>query len=131
VVGTAPDLAFRYISVAEVINEIMGTNLAGVFVGETSPAAHRDFLRGLFREVVSTGRPVYSASGFTYAPNGSATPVPGLSTERLFLPLSHGGDAVAEILCGQTFDWAKRDTTVSYVLRSAADRADFVGRFGE
>jgi len=97
-------------------------------VGESSPAAHRAFITGLFREAVVRRLPVYSATGFSYAGSTAPAALAGLSTERLFLPLAAPDGHVSDCLCGQTFDWTSESATVSYVLHRTLGRRDTVDR---
>jgi CheY-like chemotaxis protein len=128
VLGTPPDLMFSYRLVSPELKTIFGVDLSGRIVGESSPAAHRAFITGLFREAVVRRLPVYSATGFSYAGDMAPAALAGLSTERLFLPLAAADGHVSDCLCGQTFDWTNESVTVSYVLHRTLGRKDTVDR---
>jgi CheY-like chemotaxis protein len=128
VLGTPPDLMFSYRLVSPELKTIFGVDLSGRIVGESSPAAHRAFITGLFREAVVRRLPVYSATGFSYAGDTAPAALAGLSTERLFLPLAAADGHVSDCLCGQTFDWTNESVTVSYVLHRTLGRKDTVDR---
>jgi CheY-like chemotaxis protein len=128
VLGTPPGLMFSYRLVSPELKTIFGVDLSGRIVGESSPAAHRAFITGLFREAVVRRLPVYSATGFSYAGDTAPAALAGLSTERLFLPLAAADGHVSDCLCGQTFDWTNESVTVSYVLHRTLGRKDTVDR---
>jgi CheY-like chemotaxis protein len=128
VLGTPPELMFSYRLVSPELKTIFGVDLSGRIVGESSPAAHRAFITGLFREAVVRRLPVYSATGFSYAGDTAPAALAGLSTERLFLPLAAADGHVSDCLCGQTFDWTNESVTVSYVLHRTLGRKDTVDR---
>jgi CheY-like chemotaxis protein len=128
VLGTPPGLMFSYRLVSPELKTIFGVDLSGRIVGESSPAAHRAFITGLFREAVVRRLPVYSATGFSYAGDMAPAALAGLSTERLFLPLAAADGHVSDCLCGQTFDWTNESVTVSYVLHRTLGRKDTVDR---
>jgi CheY-like chemotaxis protein len=130
VLGTPPELMFSYRLVSPELKTIFGVDLSGRIVGESSPAAHRAFITGLFREAVARRLPVYSATGFSYAGDMAPAALAGLSTERLFLPLAAADGHVSDCLCGQTFDWTNEIVTVSYVLHRTLGRKDTVDRLG-
>ena len=126
--GAPPDLVFSYRLVSPELQTVFGVDLSGRVVGESSPAAHRAFITGLFREAVVRRLPVYSATGFSYAGGTAPAALAGLSTERLFLPLAAPDGHVSDCLCGQTFDWTSESATVSYVLHRTLGRRDTVDR---
>jgi CheY-like chemotaxis protein len=126
--GTPPDLVFSYRLVSPELRTVFGVDLSGRVVGDSSPAAHRAFISGLFREAVVRRLPVYSATGFSYAGDTAPAALAGLSTERLFLPLAAADGHVSDCLCGQTFDWTSQSATVSYVLHRTLGRKDMVDR---
>jgi CheY-like chemotaxis protein len=128
--GVPPDLVFSYRLVSPELQTVFGVDLSSRIVGESSPAAYRAFITGLFREAVAKRLPVYSATGFSYTGTAAPAALAGLSTERLFLPLAALDGHVSDCLCGQTFDWTSEGETVSYVLHRTLGRKDTVDRLG-
>jgi two-component system cell cycle response regulator CpdR len=111
--GSEPQ--FRYGEVGAALAAAYGDDPRGALVGASAGAPHRAFLTGLYAEVARVGRPLYAASSYR-------TGEPGLTTERLLLPLAAGETApVSHIAVAQTFD-RLGDSPGLFLLAPAADR---------
>lgn len=120
IVGAANDPRFRYRLVGTAIVDAYGVDPTGRFVDEMT-GAYRDVLLGLLREVAATGRGIYAASAFQLADTG-------VSTERLFLPLSVGSGTIRQIIVSHTHDWSARETVALAIAEQATDRTDTIER---
>lgn len=87
----------RYRLLGTAIVERFGSDPTGKFMDEVMSGTYSDYIHGLYREVVRARAPVYSESVFRWDVAGF------VRTRRLYLPLTHGGDAVAMALIGQVF----------------------------
>ncbi len=121
VLGDGDDLRFRYRLIGTAIVRAYGRDPTGRFVDETLVGAYRDFVIGLLREVATTGRGIYAASAFRLEQSG-------LSTERIFLPLSVGGGAIRQIIVSHTIDWSDRTPVTLAIAERAPDRTDTIER---
>jgi CheY-like chemotaxis protein len=121
VVGAGSDLRFRYRLIGTATVRAYGSDPTGRFIDETLTGAYRDFVLGLMREVVTTGRGIYSASAFRLEDSG-------LSAERIFLPLSVGGGAIRQIIVCHTLDWSNRRPVTLAIAEQAQDRTDTIER---
>jgi CheY-like chemotaxis protein len=121
IVGDGGERRFRYRLVGTAIVEAYGRDSTGRFIDETLTGAYRDFVLGLMREVVTTGRGIYSASAFRLEDSG-------LSAERIFLPLSVGGGAIRQIIVCHTLDWSNRRPVTLAIAEQAQDRTDTIER---
>lgn len=118
VIGSEPH--YRYRLVGTQVVEALGFNPTGRTLGEfTAPGAQ--FLADLLAEVRAKACPLYAASAFRAGEDG-------MSTERLLLPFSVGGDEPRQIVLTQTFDWARRTCTLHELVRRNPDRMDAIQR---
>ena len=94
----------RYRLLGTAIVERWGSDPTGKFMDEVMSGSYRDYIHGLYRELVRARAPVFSESLFRWDAEGY------LRTRRLYLPLTHRGpkaaDAAEEVaiaLIGQVF----------------------------
>lgn len=88
---------FRYRLTGTEIVSNFGSNVTGMTFTEALPSgAYSEYITGLVRDVVSTGRPLYSEG--TFMAEGRVN----RQVRRLVLPLSDDGHMVDMLLCGQT-----------------------------
>ncbi|HLI13692.1 MAG TPA: PAS domain-containing protein [Alphaproteobacteria bacterium] len=108
---------FRYRLVGTAIAEAFGRDMTGLYIDEVmSDGRYRDFILGLYRDLVEKRRPIYSESRYY-----SERKV-GLSAERLMLPLSSDGTVVDMVLAAQVF---KHDTPLRTLsVRLAQERQE-------
>lgn len=121
VVGDGGELRFRYRLIGTATVRAYGRDPTGRFIDETLTGAYRELVIGLLREVVTTGRGIYAASAFRLENSG-------LSTERIFLPLSVGGGAIRQIIVCHTLDWSNRPPVTLAIAEQAPDRTDKIER---
>lgn len=87
----------RYRLLGTGIVERLGFDPTGRFMDEVMSGSYNDYLHSLYRQLVRARAPVFSESLFRWDAQGF------LRTRRLYLPLTHGGAAVAIALIGQVF----------------------------
>jgi hypothetical protein len=89
---------FRNRLVGTAIIERWGFETTGCFLDEImSEGGYREFIHELYRDACRHRAPVYSSSLFRWDIGTH------MSTRRLYLPLTHGGNDIPVILVGQTF----------------------------
>jgi CheY-like chemotaxis protein len=114
-------MTFHYRSIGDRLVEFIGYDLTGEEVGAHTGEQHREFLGQIYRELVETGRPIYTASSY-------ATTRATVATERLFLPLAAAGGRVRRILVAQSFDRMDTPGSIHTLLRVGAMRRDVLRR---
>ena len=119
VVGDAP--RYRYRLLGTQVIEAIGFNATNLFIDDVFTGGDAAFMVGLLSEVCAKVQPIYAASAFKAGEYG-------MSTERLLLPFSLGGDRTVQIVVVQTFDWAQRTCTLHELARRHPDRTDAVQR---
>jgi hypothetical protein len=100
---------YRYRLAGSAVTEAFGRSLTGQYVDELMKGQYRDFISRLYRSVYLDRRCIFCESRYT----GSARP--GISTKRLFMPLSADNRVVDQVLVTQTFQYAGADRTVVIV----------------
>jgi hypothetical protein len=95
---------FRYRRVGAVFVQAFGWDPTGRFLDDVLPVGsrQRDYVVGLYRDVVAVRKPVYSEN--TSWRDGAQQP--HRWTQRLALPLSNDGDVVDMILAAHVFSLA-------------------------
>jgi hypothetical protein len=89
---------FRNRLVGTAIVERWGFETTGLFLDEIMPeGGYREFIHELYRDACRHRAPVYSSSLFRWDVGRH------MVTRRLYLPLTHGNEAVEMVLVGQTF----------------------------
>lgn len=88
---------FRYRLAGTEIESRFGCSMVGRYIDEMMRGRYADYLHDLYRELVSSRRPLYSESAY-----GSDDDSP-LQARRLMLPLSSDGAGVDMVLAGQLF----------------------------
>jgi hypothetical protein len=88
---------FRYRLFGTAVVAAFGMDPTGQYVDAVMQGAYKEFLLGLYRDVVALRRPVYSTS--VYGTQRDAA----MWTERLMLPLSTNGETVDKVLAVQVF----------------------------
>jgi CheY-like chemotaxis protein len=129
VAGSDAQPRFRYRLIGTAVVDAVGRDRTGCFADEVLDRRQTDFLFGLWREVCSSGCPIYAASAYDVESGDPASAAdPGLSRERLLLPFSLKGDSVRQIVTVQTFDWKRRPMTVHQLEEQGRGRTDTVER---
>jgi CheY-like chemotaxis protein len=129
VAGSEARPRFRYRLIGTAIVDAVGRDRTGCFADEALHRRQAEFLSGLWREVCSTGCPIYAASAYDIESDDQAAACDaGLSRERLLLPFSLEGNSVRHIVTAQTFDWKRRPMTVHQLEEQGSGRTDTVER---
>jgi hypothetical protein len=100
---------FRYRLSGTAVTEAFGRSLTWQFVVEVMKGPYRDFILGLYRNVYLNRRCIFCKSRYTGGKN------PGMTTKRLFTPLSDDDRVVNQVLVIQTFHYASHDRSVVIV----------------
>lgn len=104
---------FRYRLAGTVIESRFGCSMVGRYVDELMRGRYNGYIHGLYCELLTTRRALYSESA--YGPDGNSP----LYTRRLMLPLSSDGQTIDMVLAGQIFSY--RAAALETVL-TAQDR---------
>jgi len=88
---------FRYRLCGTAGAEAFGQELTGRYVDEVMTGRYREFIEGLYRDVVAQKRPVYSISSYGGWRRAQ------MWTQRLMMPLSSDGENVDIVLSIQVF----------------------------
>jgi hypothetical protein len=93
----------RYRHVGKVFWRQPGADPVGTFVDEALPetAGYRDYVNGIYQEMVRTARPMYTENIFLLG-SGQADP---MTTKRVSLPLSGDDVTVDMVLAAHVFDY--------------------------
>jgi hypothetical protein len=100
---------YRYRLAGSVVTEAFGRSLTGRYVDEIMTGQYREFIIRLYRSLYLDRRCVFCESRYN---NGVR---PGISTKRLFMPLSSDGRLVDQALIVQTFQYAGGDRNIVVV----------------
>jgi hypothetical protein len=115
-VDVEPGPRFRYRLFGTVVSEAFGSDPTGQYIDEVMVGPYRDFLLGLYRDLVTMKKPVYSTS--IYGTRRDTK----MWTQRLMLPLSSDGNAVDMVLACQVFLHGSPLKTLT--VRLAQDKAE-------
>ena len=88
---------FRYRLFGTAVVEAFGSDPTGKYIDEVMVGAYKDFLLGLYNDMLASKKPIYSTS--IYGTKRDTK----LWTQRLMLPLSSDGQAVDKVLAVQVF----------------------------
>jgi hypothetical protein len=108
---------FRYRLAGSAVTEAFGDSLTGKYVDEILKGEYGDFILQIYRTICTDPRCLFCESRYT----GSTRA--GITTKRLFMPLSNDDRVVNQILIVQTFDYAGPERNVVIV----DNMDDFVG----
>jgi hypothetical protein len=102
VVGADAAMRFRYRRVGKVFWRVDGVEPTGHFLDEVLPSqgGYRDYVLGIYREVVESRRPIYTENLFSR--RGQSMPI---NARRISLPVSSDGTAVDMILAAHVFEY--------------------------
>ncbi|MBV9523409.1 MAG: PAS domain-containing protein [Alphaproteobacteria bacterium] len=100
---------FRYRLSGTAVTEAFGRSLTGQYVDEVMKGPYRDFIERLYRNVHQGRRCIFCESRYT----GSKSL--GVTTKRLFMPLSEDEAFVNQVLVIQTFHYASHDRSIVIV----------------
>ena len=105
VIGEGAERRFRYRLVGTAFTHAFGRDPTNEFVDEALPtrSGYRDYIMGLYSEMLARGKPIYSENLF--ALDGQPGP---MVTKRLSLPLSSDGRAVDMALASHTYEYDRR-----------------------
>jgi hypothetical protein len=92
---------FRYRRAGAVFWRAMGREPTGLFVDEVLPetAGYRDYVLGVYREMLERGLPIYTENAFAIENRDEPVIV-----HRVTLPLSSDGTAIDMAITGHVFD---------------------------
>jgi hypothetical protein len=107
---------FRYRLFGTAVSEAFGSDPTGQYIDAVMVGRYKDFLLGLYSDVVAMKKPVYSTS--IYGPRHDAK----MWTQRLMVPLSSDGDKVDMVLACQVFLHGSPLKTLT--VRLAQDKAE-------
>jgi hypothetical protein len=107
---------FRYRLFGTAVSEAFGSDPTGQYIDSIMVGRYRDFLLGLYSDLVAMKKPVYSTSIYGN-PIGEK-----MWTQRLMLPLSSDGDTVDMVLACQVFLHGSPLKTMT--VRLAQDKAE-------
>jgi hypothetical protein len=115
-VDVEPGPRFRYRLFGTVVSDAFGMDATGRYIDEVMVGKYKDFILGIYGDVVAMKKPVYSTS--IYGPQ----PDRKMSTQRLMLPLSSDGSTVDMVLACQVFLHGSPLKTLT--VRIAQDKAE-------
>lgn len=107
---------FRYRLFGTVVSEHFGMDATGRYIDEVMIGQYKDFILGLYGDVIAMKKPVYSTS--VYGPQAERN----MLTQRLMLPLSGDGKNVDMVLGCQVFLYGSPLKTLT--VRLAQDKAE-------
>lgn len=96
-VDVEPGPRFRYRLFGTAVSEAFGSDPTGQYIDVVMVGAYKDFMLGLYRDLVTMKKPVYSTSIYGNQSGGK------MWTQRLMLPLSSDGETVDMVLACQVF----------------------------
>ena len=116
-------MRFRYRLVGEQLVDALGRNPAGEYYDTVLPkeGGYRDYVTGVYRTVVETGKPYYTENTYTLA--GQSVP---MLTKRLTLPLSDDGRSVNITLGSHYFEYPT--ASHSYMVEGISGFAELMRR---
>jgi hypothetical protein len=100
---------YRYRLAGSAVTEAFGRSLTGQYVDQLMTGPYRDFIARLYRSIYLDRRCIFCESRY------SGSTKPGISTKRLFMPLSSDDRVVDQVLIIQTFQYAGADRNVLIV----------------
>jgi hypothetical protein len=100
---------YRYRLAGSAVTEAFGRSLTGRYVDEIMTGPYREFITRLYRSLYLDRRCIFCESRYS---NGIR---PGISTKRLFMPLSNDERVVDQVLIVQTFQYASGDHNIVIV----------------
>ena len=115
-VDVEPGPRFRYRLFGTVVSDHFGMDATGRYIDEVMVGQYKDFILGLYGDMIAQKKPVYSTSIYGPAVNRN------MSTQRLMLPLSSSGDDVDMVLGCQVFLYGSPVKTLT--VRLAQDKAE-------
>ena len=95
-----------------------GQDFTGRHIDEIMHGSYREFLEGLFADVVANRCAVLSESAFRWDVGGA------IRTRRLFMPLAADGHTVDTVLIGQIFDHARGASSPRKILEALPDHVE-------
>jgi hypothetical protein len=95
-----------------------GQDFTGRHIDEIMQGSYREFLEGLFADVVARRCAVLSESAFRWDVGGTTR------TRRLFMPLAANGRTVDTVLIGQIFDHARGASPPRKILEALPDHVE-------
>jgi hypothetical protein len=95
-----------------------GQDFTGRHIDEIMQGSYREFLEGLFADVVARRCAVLSESAFRWDVGGTTR------TRRLFMPLAANGRTVDTVLIGQIFDHARGALPPRKILEALPDHVE-------
>jgi hypothetical protein len=107
---------FRYRLFGTAVSEAFGSDPTGQYIDAVMVGRYRDFLLGLYRDLLTMKKPVYSTSIYGNPADEK------MWTQRLMLPLSSDGDTVDMVLACQVFLHGSPLKTMT--VRLAQDKAE-------
>src|SRR5687768_16481804 len=107
---------FRYRLFGTAVVEAFGSDPTGKYVDDVMVGAYKTFLLGLYNDLVTSKKPIYSTSIY----GGKRDTM--LWTQRLMLPLSSDGTKVDKVLAIQVFVHGSPLKTLT--VRLAQDKAE-------
>lgn len=115
-VDVEPGPRFRYRLFGTAVSEAFGMDATGRYIDVVMVGKYKDFLLGLYADLIAMKKPVYSTSIY-----GTRRDMK-MWTQRLLLPLSSDGDAVDMVLACQVFLHGSPLKTLT--VRLAQDKAE-------
>lgn len=115
-VDVEPGPRFRYRLFGTAVAEAFGNDPTGQYIDAVMVGSYRDFLLGLYGDLVAMKKPVYSTSIYGAQRQGK------MWTQRLMLPLSGDGNTVDMVLACQVFLHGSPLKTLT--VRLAQDKAE-------
>ncbi|HEX2112842.1 MAG TPA: PAS domain-containing protein [Alphaproteobacteria bacterium] len=115
-VDVEPGPRFRYRLFGTAVSEAFGTDPTGQYIDAVMVGKYKDFLLGLYQDLITMKKPVYSTS--IYGAQRDAK----MWTQRLMLPLSSDGESVDMVLACQVFLHGSPLKTLT--VRLAQDKAE-------
>lgn len=115
-VDVEPGPRFRYRLFGTAVTQAFGSDPTGQYIDEIMVGRYRDFLLGLYGDLITMKKPVYSTSIY-----GRRTDTK-MWTQRLMLPLSSDGDTVDMALACQVF--LHGSPLKTQTVRLAQDRSE-------
>lgn len=95
-----------------------GQDFTGRYLDEIMEGSYREFLEGLFADVIAKRSAVLSESAFRWDVGGSTR------TCRLFMPLATDGRTVDAVLIGQTFDHGRAAASARKIIEALPDHVE-------
>jgi hypothetical protein len=107
---------FRYRLFGTAVADAFGSDPTGKYIDEVMVGAYKAFLLGLYNDLITSKKPIYSTSIYGGERHGQ------LWTQRLMLPLASDGATVDKVLAVQVFSHGSPLKTLT--VRLAQDKAE-------